>query len=178
MSFEIQDTLESRVRARLDSLTKPQGSLGYLEDIALRFALIRNEEMPSSARKGIYVFCGDHGVTTEGVSRYPQNVTRQMVRNFVDGGAAINVLCRRLQIRPSIIDMGVSGEPVPGVTDRRVAPGTRNFARKEAMTREEAELSLSIGAALAEEAANQYDMVGLGEMGIGNTTSAAALPMC
>jgi nicotinate-nucleotide--dimethylbenzimidazole phosphoribosyltransferase len=146
-----------------------------LEDIALRFALIRQEEMPSPARKGMYVFCADHGVANEGVSRYSQAVTRQMVRNFMDGGAAINVLCRRLQIRPVIIDMGVCGDPVPGVIDRKIAAGTRNFARTPAMTREEAEHAVHIGALLAAEAAEQYDMVGLGEMGIGNTTSASAI---
>src|SRR5688572_9731436 len=121
--------LEERVRARLDSLTKPPGSLGRLEEIALRFALIRGEEMPSPARKGMFVFCGDHGVVDEGVSRYPQAVTRQMMRNFVEGGAAINVLCRRLEIRPTIVDMGVCGGPMPGVLDKKVAPATANFVR-------------------------------------------------
>ena len=83
-----QSNLQSRVRQRLDSLTKPVGSLGRLEEIALRFALIREEEMPSPARKGLYVFCGDHGIAEQGVSLYPQSVTRQMMRNFLDGGAA------------------------------------------------------------------------------------------
>jgi nicotinate-nucleotide--dimethylbenzimidazole phosphoribosyltransferase len=98
-----------------------------------------------------------------------------MVRNFLDGGAAINVLCRRLQIRPIVIDVGVCGPPANGAVDRKIAQGTRNFARTAAMTREEAERAMSIGAALAEDAADQYDMVGLGEMGIGNTTSASAI---
>ncbi|HYP06726.1 MAG TPA: nicotinate-nucleotide--dimethylbenzimidazole phosphoribosyltransferase [Bryobacteraceae bacterium] len=167
--------LEERVRERLNSLTKPPGSLGQLEDIAVRFALIREEEMPSPARKGLYIFCGDHGVTEEGVSRYPQSVTRQMVRNFLDGGAAINVLCRRLQIRPVVVDMGVCGASIPGVVDRKIADGTSNFARVPAMTRDQAERALQHGSALAEEAATQYDVVGLGEMGIGNTTAASAI---
>jgi nicotinate-nucleotide--dimethylbenzimidazole phosphoribosyltransferase len=167
--------LEEKVRARLDSLTKPAGSLGRLEEIALRFALIRREEMPSPARKGMFVFVGDHGVVEEGVSRYPQQVTRQMMRNFVDGGAAINVLCRRLQIRPTIIDVGACGPPVPGVIDRKIAMGTRNFAREAAMTGEEAMKALEVGRSLAEEASYDYDLVGLGEMGIGNTRSATAI---
>jgi nicotinate-nucleotide--dimethylbenzimidazole phosphoribosyltransferase len=118
MTVDPQPSLENRVRQRLNSLTKPTGSLGRIEEIALRFALMREEEMPSPARKGLYVFCGDHGIVEQGVSRFPQAVTRQMMRNFIDGGAAINVLCRRLQIRPAIIDMGVCGPPIPGAIDK------------------------------------------------------------
>jgi nicotinate-nucleotide--dimethylbenzimidazole phosphoribosyltransferase len=175
MISDSASALERRVRTRLDSLTKPPGSLGRLEDIALRFALVRGEEMPSPARKGMFVFCADHGVVDEGVSAFPQSVTRQMARNFVQGGAAINVLCRRLEIRPEIIDVGIAGPPIPGVRDNKVAAGTRNLARERAMTREEAERALAVGKAWAEQAATEYDMVGLGEMGIGNTTSAAAI---
>jgi nicotinate-nucleotide--dimethylbenzimidazole phosphoribosyltransferase len=175
MNSDSDPVLEQRVRARLDSLTKPPGSLGRLEDIAVRFALIRGEEMPSPARKGMFIFCADHGVVEEGVSPFPQSVTRQMARNFVDGGAAINVLCRRLGIRPEIVDVGIAGPPIPGVRDKKVAPGTRNLARHRAMTREQGERAIAIGEALAEHAATEYDMVGLGEMGIGNTTSAAAI---
>jgi nicotinate-nucleotide--dimethylbenzimidazole phosphoribosyltransferase len=175
MTSEPTSTLERRVQSRLDSLTKPPGSLGRLEEIALKFALIRGEEMPSPARKGLLVFCADHGIVAAGVSRYPQTVTRQMMRNFVNGGAAINVLCRRLQIRPLIVDMGVRGAALPGVIDKKIAEGTANFLEGPAMTREQAERALATGRALAEEAANDYDMVGLGEMGIGNTSSAAAL---
>jgi nicotinate-nucleotide--dimethylbenzimidazole phosphoribosyltransferase len=163
------------VRHRLDSLTKPVGSLGRLEEIALRFALIREEEMPSPARKGLYVFCGDHGIAEHGVSLYPQSVTRQMMRNFLDGGAAINVLCRRLQIRPLIVDMGVCGPPMRGAIDKKVRPATNNFASGPAMTREEAERAIAIGRSLAEQAVLDYDVVGLGEMGIGNTSAASAI---
>jgi nicotinate-nucleotide--dimethylbenzimidazole phosphoribosyltransferase len=175
MNSDSDFALERRVRARLDSLTKPPGSLGRLEEIALRFAMIRGEEVPSPARKGMFVFCADHGVVEEGISPFPQSVTRQMARNFVEGGAAINVLCRRLEIRPEIIDVGIAGPPIPGVHDRKIASGTRNLARERAMSREQAERALAIGKALAERAATEYDMVGLGEMGIGNTTSAAAV---
>jgi nicotinate-nucleotide--dimethylbenzimidazole phosphoribosyltransferase len=175
MTFDPHPNLESRVRHRLDSLTKPVGSLGRLEEIALRFALMRQEEMPSPARKGLYVFCGDHGIVEQGVSLYPQTVTRQMMRNFLDGGAAINVLCRRLQIRPLIIDMGVCGSPMRGAFDKKIRHGTHNFAAGPAMTRDEAEQALAIGRSLAEQAVLDYDMVGMGEMGIGNTSSASAI---
>ena len=126
-------------------------------------------------RKGLYVFCADHGIVDAGVTRYPQSVTRQMIRNFVDGGAAINVLCRRLQIRPMIIDMGACGPPVPGALNRKIDAGTKNFLEQPAMTREQAENAMQVGHTLADEAAGEYDVVGLGEMGIGNTSSASAL---
>jgi nicotinate-nucleotide--dimethylbenzimidazole phosphoribosyltransferase len=167
--------LERRVRARLDNLTKPAGSLGALEEIALRFALIKGEEMPSCARKAIYIFCGDHGVTSEGISAFPSEVTQQMMRNFVDGGAAISVLARRLEAIPAIVDAGCYGPPVKGVLNRKIAPGTKNFALEPAMTREQATSALVIGSELAEQAAGRYDLVGLGEMGIGNTTTAATI---
>lgn len=167
--------LERHVRARLDRLTKPPGSLGLLEELAVRFAVIKGEQMPSSARKAIYVFCGDHGVTEEGISPYPSEVTQQMMRNFVDGGAAINVLARRLEAVATVVDAGASGAAVKGVLDRKVAQGTQNFAREQAMTREQAEAALAIGEEMASEASELRDLVGLGEMGIGNTTSAAAV---
>ncbi|MGH9628344.1 MAG: nicotinate-nucleotide--dimethylbenzimidazole phosphoribosyltransferase [Bryobacteraceae bacterium] len=169
------DNLAGRVQERLNSLTKPPGSLGLLEDLAFRFALIRGEAMPSASRKAMYVFCADHGVTEEGVSPYPPEVTQQMVRNFLQGGAAINVLCRQFDITPIVVDAGVIGEPVPGVLDRKIAQGTSNFAHFPAMTRNQVERALAAGRELAEDAATFYDVVGLGEMGIGNTTAAAAL---
>jgi nicotinate-nucleotide--dimethylbenzimidazole phosphoribosyltransferase len=167
--------LERRVRARLDCLTKPSGSLGMLEEIAVRFALIKGEEMPSCARKSLYVFCGDHGVTEEGVSAFPRDVTQHMMRNYVQGGAAISVLTRRLETAPVIVDVGCCGSPVKGVIDRKIAAGTRNFSREPAMTREQAEAAIAVGAEMAEQAASRIDLVGLGEMGIGNTTAAAAV---
>jgi nicotinate-nucleotide--dimethylbenzimidazole phosphoribosyltransferase len=167
--------LEARVRRRLDQLTKPRGSLGVLEEIAVRFALIRREAMPSSARKAIYVFCGDHGVAEEGVSAFPQSVTQQMMRNFIDGGAAISVLMRQLGAMPAIVDAGVCGPPVPGVLDRKIAHGTRNFVREPAMTRAQAAAAIAIGEEMAAAASVDMDLVGLGEMGIGNTTAAAAI---
>ena len=173
MSDPVQ--LERRVRARLDRLTKPPGSLGRLEDLATRFALIKREEMPSCARKAVYVFCGDHGVVEEGVSSYPQAVTQQMMRNFVDGGAAISVLARRLEAASIVVDTGCCGPPVRGVIDRKIAAGTKNFAREPAMTRDQANAALAIGSEMASEAAGRFDLVALGEMGIGNTTVASAV---
>src|ERR1700733_13365807 len=124
--------LEAAIRRRLDSLTKPPGSLGRLEEIALRVGLIQNTAMPTAERKAVLIFCADHGVVEEGVSPYPAEVTRQMVANFQAGGAAINVLCRTFGIEPVIVDMGM-GRP------------TRNFAREPAMTREEAAEAIGIG---------------------------------
>jgi nicotinate-nucleotide--dimethylbenzimidazole phosphoribosyltransferase len=150
--------LEARIRARLDSLTKPPGSLGRLEDLVLQLGLIQETETPQIGRKAMIVFCADHGVVEEGVSPYPSEVTRQMVANFRSGGAAINVLCRHAGIEPVIVDMGV-GYP------------TRNFTREAAMTRAQVEQALDTGFAHAAQA----EILGAGEMGIGNTTSAAAL---
>jgi len=155
----VADTgLETRLRARLDSLTKPPGSLGRLEDLVVQLGLVQDTDTPQIGRKAMLVFCADHGVVEEDVSPYPSEVTRQMVANFRAGGAAINVLCRHAGIEPVIVDMGV-GKP------------TRNFSRESAMTRAEAEQALDTGFAYAERA----EILGAGEMGIGNTTSAAAL---
>ncbi len=167
--------LEQQVSARLDFLTKPPGSLGKLEELAKRYALIRGNALPELKHKALYVFCADHGVAECGVSAYPASVTRAMVRNFIHGGAAINVLCRHWNIDPVIVDMGVSGDPQPGALDQRIAPGTRNFTLEPAMTRAEAEQCLRTGRDLAKEAALRYDVLGAGEMGIANSTSAAAL---
>lgn len=167
--------LAAAVRDRWNNLTKPPGSLGQLEELVTRYALVRGESMPAMPRKGMFIFCGDHGVTAEGVSPFPAEITRLMVRNFLRGGAAINVLCRQYGIETAIIDCGVNGEPQPGAIDRKIANGTCNFANGPAMSREQAERAVRNGIELAREAANRYDIAGIGEMGIGNTTSASAL---
>ena len=151
--------LERTIRTRLDSLTKPPGSLGRLESLALQVGLIQQTAMPSIGRKAIAIFCADHGIVEEGVSPYPSEVTGQMVANFRAGGAAITVLCRQFGIEPVIVDMGV-GDP------------TKNFAREEASswTRAQAEDAIATGVRHADSA----DLMGAGEMGIGNSTSAAA----
>lgn len=159
--------------ARWDSLTKPPGSLGRLETLVADYAAMRGEAMPAMPAKAIYIFCADHGVTAEGVSAWPSEVTAQMVRNFLRGGAAISVLGRELDIDLVVVDAGVDADPIPGALDRKVRRGTANFATGPAMTRAEAELAIRHGRELA--AASPAQLAGLGEMGIGNTTSASAL---
>jgi nicotinate-nucleotide--dimethylbenzimidazole phosphoribosyltransferase len=163
------------VRERWDSLTKPRGSLGRLEDSVVRLATIQGVTTPTVDRRAMYVFCGEHGIAEEGVSLYPSVVTREMVKNFVAGGAAINVLCRQLAIATFVVDAGVSGPKFGGTLDRRIAEGTANFLRGPAMSREQALTALQSGIALAQDAAGRFDIAGVGEMGIGNSTSASAL---
>lgn len=167
--------LAQAVEARWDSLVKPPGSLGKLERLYLHYALIRGEVCPPVARKGMFLFCADHGVVEEGVSAYPPAVTAQMVRNFLAGGAAINVLCRHYGIEPVIIDMGVKGEPIEGAVNLKMGQGTANFVRGPAMTRTQAVEAMEDGIELAVNAAQRFDVAGIGEMGIGNTTAASAL---
>ncbi len=167
--------LSTEVRARWDSLTKPRGSLGRLEESIEKLAEIQGTAEPRIKRRCMYVFCGDHGITEEGVSAYPSVVTREMVKNFVRGGAAINVLCRQLAIETCIVDAGVAGPKFAGVVDRRIAEGTANFLRGPAMSREQAQAAMEQGATLAHDASLRFDITGVGEMGIGNTTSASAL---
>lgn len=168
-------SLEEQIQLRLNQLTKPLGSLGELETLAARYCIARGVAMPSLPRKTIYVFCADHGIVEEGVSLYPQEVTRQMVFNFQRGGAAINVLCRAFGIEAVVVDAGVAGDPIGGIVNLRVGAGTRNFARERAMTREQAMQAIDAGKKLAREASTHCDLAGIGEMGIGNTSSAAAI---
>ena len=163
------------IRERWNNLTKPPGSLGQLEELVVRYAVLRGEAMPAMPRKGMYIFCGDHGVTAEGVSPFPSEITGLMVRNFLRGGAAINVLCRQYGIETAIVDCGVNADVEAGVIDRKIARGTANFAQGPAMSREQAERAIENGRALAREAAGRYEIAGVGEMGIGNTTAASAL---
>jgi nicotinate-nucleotide--dimethylbenzimidazole phosphoribosyltransferase len=162
-------------QARLDRLTKPAGSLGRLEELAVRAAVITGSESPRIAAPVIFTLAGDHGVVAEGVSAYPQSVTAQMVENFLRGGAGVNVLARHVGARVVIADLGVAADlPAhPALVARKVGPGTANLARGPAMTRDQAVAAVASGAGLVEEAAP--DCVGTGEMGIGNTTSASAL---
>ena len=174
---EFSPQIAEAVKQRWDSLTKPRGSLGRLEWDVLHLAQIQDTAMPHIERPRIYVFCGDHGITEENVSPYPSVVTREMVHNFLRGGAAINVLCRNLAIETVIVDAGVGGPKISGVLDCRIAEGTRNFLREPAMSEAQAGESVAAGIRLARQAAEQADVVGIGEMGIGNSTSASAL-MC
>jgi nicotinate-nucleotide--dimethylbenzimidazole phosphoribosyltransferase len=164
-------------RRHLDALTKPPGSLGRLEDLAVRLATLRGGA-PRVERPVVFVFAGDHGVVAEGVSAYPQIVTAQMVENFLRGGAAINVLARQAAARVIVADFGVAN-PLQASADLvrcAVAAGTANMARTAAMTRAQALAAIESGAGLAEAAiADGADLVATGEMGIGNTTAASAI---
>jgi nicotinate-nucleotide--dimethylbenzimidazole phosphoribosyltransferase len=165
-------------RARQSRLTKPPGSLGRLEDTAVWLAGVTGTLQPRLDRRAVIVMAADHGVTAEGVSAYPQAVTAQMVANFLRGGAAVNVLARRANARVVVVDMGVASDlpPHPALLARKVAPGTHNIARGPAMTPQQAELAIATGLEVVEaEIARGLDVVATGEMGIGNTTSAAAI---
>lgn len=170
--------LLAEAQRRLDNKTKPLGSLGRLEEFARRFAAITGSFSPATERKVIFTFAGDHGIVEEGVSAFPKEVTPQMVLNFLAGGAGVNVLARHAGADVLVVDMGVDydfGE-VPGLICRKVARGTRNFAKGPAMTREEAVAAVETGIELAVQAKAQgIAMVGTGEMGIGNTTPSSAI---
>jgi nicotinate-nucleotide--dimethylbenzimidazole phosphoribosyltransferase len=165
-------------RARQDQLTKPQGSLGRLEDLSVQVAGITGNPRPVIRHKAVIVVAGDHGVAAEGVSAYPQEVTAQMVYNFLRGGAAINVLARHGGVRVVVVDAGVAAdlEPHPALKIRKIGYGTGNIARGPAMSREQAVQALETGIALVEEERAQgLDLVAPGDMGIANTTPAAAI---
>jgi nicotinate-nucleotide--dimethylbenzimidazole phosphoribosyltransferase len=165
-------------QARQNILTKPGGSLGRLEDLSIQIAGITGNPQPSINHKVIITMAGDHGVVGEGVSAYPQEVTPQMVLNFLRGGAAINVLSRHAGIKVLIVDMGVASDMAahPELIIKKVGPGTGNIARGPAMTHEQAVQSLLSGAEVVEgEIKKGLDILGVGEMGIGNTTPAAAI---
>ncbi|HLG82195.1 MAG TPA: nicotinate-nucleotide--dimethylbenzimidazole phosphoribosyltransferase [Bradyrhizobium sp.] len=164
-------------RARQDRLTKPTGALGRLETLAIELAGLQHTERPRAAHVPITVFAADHGIVAQGVSAYPQEVTIAMMANFCAGGAAISVLARELGSRLEIVDAGTLAEaPMNGVVTDKPRRGTRDFSREDAL--EAAELAVAFdcgGRAVARAAASRPDLLILGEMGIGNTTSAAAI---
>ena len=170
--------IRAQVARRLDAKTKPRRSLGRLEDLACAVAAIQRTEHPSVRRKAIVVMAGDHGVAAGGVSAFPQEVTVQMLQNFSSNGAAISVLARQAGAEVVIVDMG-SATPwkgSPSVRDRRIGPGTRDFTKGPAMTRAEALNAIDVGIALGTELSErEVSLIGLGEMGIGNTTAASAM---
>jgi nicotinate-nucleotide--dimethylbenzimidazole phosphoribosyltransferase len=171
-SFEVE------AQKRLDSLTKPQGSLGKLEELARRVAVIQRKVPPRLGRKRLFIFAADHGITEEGVSAYPKEVTAQMTLNFLRKGAAINVLARHYGVEVEVIDVGVDYEfsNPPGLRNCKIRRGTKNFSRGPAMTRSEAIQSIETGIRLVEDVAlENLFLLGAGEMGIGNTSSAAAI---
>ncbi|MDY7033501.1 MAG: nicotinate-nucleotide--dimethylbenzimidazole phosphoribosyltransferase [Thermodesulfobacteriota bacterium] len=167
-----------QAKSRLDSLTKPLESLGKVETIAQRYSAIKEDLTPSIEKKVIFTFAGDHGIVKEGVSAYPKAVTIQMVLNMINGGAAVNVLARHVGASVVVIDIGVDHdfEPADGLVINKVGHGTQNFLRGPAMTHHEALKSIQVGIDLAEEyARNGVDIIGTGEMGIGNTTPSSAI---
>ncbi|ASQ91645.1 nicotinate-nucleotide--dimethylbenzimidazole phosphoribosyltransferase [Prosthecochloris sp. GSB1] len=171
-------SLAAEVRAHLDDLTKPRGSLGRLEDIALKYSLARGTARPVLKKKKVFCFAGDHGVADEGVSAFPAEVTPQMVYNMLSGGAAINVLSASAGADIDVVDMGVNHDfpDHPRLRKYKIRPGTSNIAAGPAMSVGEALQAIMAGAGLAREAAEQgYDLLATGEMGIANTTSATAL---
>ena len=165
-------------KARLDTLTKPLGSLGRLEDLAAQWVAIRSGNVTAPVSKAVYVFAADHGITAEGVSAYPAQVTQQMVLNFLSGGAAINVLARLNQVEVNVIDVGVDADLTghAGLGQYKVRRGSRNMLHEPAMSEEELHAAISVGLALAEIAfAKGNNLIAVGEMGIGNTTAASVL---
>jgi nicotinate-nucleotide--dimethylbenzimidazole phosphoribosyltransferase len=171
--------IEAAVRRQLE-LTKPPGSLGRLEEIANRCVAIRESLELTASHPRIVLFAADHGVCAEGVSAYPQEVTAQMVENFLGGGAAINALARAGGIELKVVDVGVARPIPPSIRQATRSPaphgGTRNFCEEPAMTEVEMNAALDTGIELARDAAAEgCDLLGFGEMGIGNTTSASAI---
>jgi len=174
----VDQSLTVAAQAHLDDLAKPQGSLGRLEEIALKYVLATGSLQPVLAKKKICCFAGDHGVAAEGVSAFPAEVTPQMVYNMLGGGAAINVLTRHAGVDLDVVDMGVNHDfaDLPGLVKRKVKPGSDNMAIGPAMSEADTLQALLSGAALAVEAHDAgYHILGTGEMGIANTTPATAL---
>jgi nicotinate-nucleotide--dimethylbenzimidazole phosphoribosyltransferase len=170
--------LTAQAQQHLDRLTKPPGSLGRLEELARRYVTITEQLPPVINRKAVVVFAADHGVAAEGVSAYPQEVTAQMVQNFLRGGAAISVLARQAGAAVRVVDIGVAAAfpSLPGLLARKVRPGTANMARGPAMSRDEARQAVEIGVAVAADCHRDgISLVATGDMGIGNTTPSSAL---
>ncbi|NVO00221.1 MAG: nicotinate-nucleotide--dimethylbenzimidazole phosphoribosyltransferase [Geobacteraceae bacterium] len=174
----VSEELLQSAQAKLDNKTKPLGSLGRLEEFGRRVAAISGSLQPDLSKKVIFTFAGDHGVVEEGVSAFPKEVTPQMVFNFLNGGAGVNVLARHAGAEVRVVDMGVDYDfgGLPGLIDRKVARGTKNLAKGAAMSREEAVAALEAGIGLAVAAKEEgVAMLGTGDMGIGNTTPSSAI---
>jgi len=174
----LDEKVLAEARTRQDNLTKPRGSLGQLESLSIQVAGIKGILRPKIVHKVIFTLAGDHGVTEEGVSAYPPEVTPQMIYNFLRGGAGINVLARHVGARVVVADIGVASilQTHPELKDKKVAMGTQNMAKGPAMSREEAHRSIEAGIELVEEELSKgMDILGTGDMGIGNTTPSSAI---
>ncbi len=181
----IDEQIIPEIQKRLDNLTKPIGSLGYLEEIVKKVCSITGKLSPKVVSKTVFVFAADHGVTQEGVSAYPKEVTSQMVYNFIHGGAGINVIARHVGADVIVVDIGVDKEL--NIQDekfklRKISFGTKNFVKGPAMSKQEAIKSINTGIELVEELLkekifhkDEICLIAVGDMGIGNTTSASAI---
>lgn len=172
--------VRAKAHSHLEALTMPYWALGRLLDLAEDLAGITRSLRPPIARKAIFTMAGDHGVVAEGVSKYPQEVTPQMVYNFVAGGAGINALARQVGATVTVVDMGVAADLAElaasgKILSRRIGPGTRNMAQGPAMSRDEAIRAVEAGIDIALKAAEGVDVFGTGDMGIGNTTPSSAI---
>jgi nicotinate-nucleotide--dimethylbenzimidazole phosphoribosyltransferase len=174
----LDPALQIKARTHLGRLTKPLGSLGKLEELATAYVTMTGELKPAIPQGMVFTFAADHGVTAEGVSAYPREVTPQMVLNFLRGGAGINVLARHAGLAVRVVDIGVDYDfkTAPGLIHRKIMNGTGNVMREPAMTREQAEHAVMVGIELSTEAVREgIGLIGTGEMGIGNTTPSAAI---
>lgn len=174
----VDPSIGAATQALLDNKTKPRRSLGRLESLACQYAAARGESQPAMPRKAVVVMAADHGVAAEGVSAYPQEVTAQMVLNFASGGAAVSVLSRQVNAELVVVDMGVVSPIEAKLTVRnvRIGAGTANMTQGPAMSVDDAVRAIEVGATLANKLADRgITLIGMGEMGIGNTTAASAL---
>jgi nicotinate-nucleotide--dimethylbenzimidazole phosphoribosyltransferase len=175
---KLDSKMMEKAQERLDSLTKPLGSLGRLEELAKQIAGIMGKERPVLKNKVIFTLAADHGVTEEGISAYPKEVTGQMVYNFLKGGAGINVLANHAKAKVIVVDIGISSKlkPGPKLLIKKINYGTKNMTKGPAMSRDEAIESICTGIEIFENELNRgIDIIGTGEMGIGNTTVASAI---
>lgn len=184
LNFAIEprpETLAASLKTKIDQKTKPLGSLGQLESLALQIGLCLDSLTPCLNKPCIIIFAGDHGVAEAGVSAYPQTVTAQMVNNFLSGGAAINVLAKQHNLELIIVDAGVNADLASHsrLIDAKIGKGTKNFLTQPAMTDQECIQAIEAGAKLVfQQYQNGCNCIGFGEMGIGNTSSAALLMHC
>ena len=173
---ELDEESMNKVQARLDILTKPQGSLGQLEHLAKQLGGIQKTSNPQINKKAVLLMAGDHGIVSEGVSAFPQEVTPQMMYNIVSGGAAINVLARQANAEVFCTDVGVAFPLEGNIIHKRVANGTQNMSKGPAMSRHEALQALLVGAEVAEEKILEgFNLLATGDLGIGNTTPSSAI---
>ena len=174
--------MEDQAQVRLDNKTKPPGSLGRLEEVARRIVGITRKEDPPRDKKIVVTMAGDHGVAAEGISRFPQETTIQMMANFVGGGAGVNVLARHVGAANVVVDMGVAGDltHLDGVLHEKIGLGTGNIAKEPAMTREQAVQSVETGIRIVADLVRdgRVDILGTGDMGIANTSPSAAIVAC